>query len=614
MAWAATGWAGRFHISVASVSQFFVGVWRQWFYPREMLGDTIPRPATQPTAINPVQAAQNALAAQRPNTRELPRVRIPGGDFTVTASAETLFQTIAASRRIFYRGGLVVELVTDGDVMVVDPLDAASAVSRFEKYVRFVKESRRCGDMDLTNITETIAKQYLKSEAARTHLPKLNGIVHYPLLVEKDGQLIPVLQGYDEHTGLFVASAKPPTEETVESAVDLLTGMLRDFDFVTPGDRSRAIASLITPAMKLGGLIKGSVPVDVAEANASQSGKSYRHKVIAALYNQHLALVTKKGGGVGSMEETFSDHLVKGRVFIQFDNVRGKLDSQYLEAFLTSDGLFPARVPYQGNINIDPTKFMLFISSNGFEATRDLANRASIIRILKRDNYQFLKYEGRDLLELTKYLQQVLMGCVFAVIREWHRQGKPHTSETRHDFREWCQALDWIVQNIFHAAPLMDGHDAAKQRASNPSLTFLRAVAVKLSQHHALGHAMSAADISQVCLDEDIAIPGVNMADQTVEQGPMQIGRIMKPLFLEGDEVTFDEFRVTKTAEQVINQTSGNLYDSNRYTFHPITTPVPPAAAPTPQVTAPAPTTQPQPPPDPMGLVPSQRAEPLKKP
>ena len=317
--------------------------------------------ATQPPVSPAQQAAQNALTRQRPNANELPRVRIPGGDFTVTASAEKLFKAIAESRRVFYRGGLVVELVNDGDSLVVDPLDAAAAVSRFEKYCRFVKEAKRDDQPEFTNISETTAKQYLKSEAARTCLPKLNGIVHYPLLVEKGGQLVPVLQGYNEHTGLYVASAKPPTEETLESAVGLLDGMLRDFDFVTPGDRSRAIASLITPAMKLGGLIKGSVPVDVAEANASQSGKSYRHKVIAALYNQQLALVTKKGGGVGSMEETFSDHLVKGRVFIQFDNVRGKLDSQYLEAFLTANGLFPARIPYQGTINIDPTKFMLHL-------------------------------------------------------------------------------------------------------------------------------------------------------------------------------------------------------------------------------------------------------------
>jgi hypothetical protein len=47
------------------------------------------------------------------------------------------------------------------------------------------------------------------------------------------------------------------------------------------------------------------------------------------------------------MEETFSDHLVKSRTFIQFDNVRDKLDSQFLEPFFTADTGFPARTAYQ---------------------------------------------------------------------------------------------------------------------------------------------------------------------------------------------------------------------------------------------------------------------------
>jgi len=43
---------------------------------------------------------------------------------------------------------------------------------------------------------------------------------------------------------------------------------------------------------------------------------------LAAVYDQNLLVVTKQASGVGSMEETFSDHLAKGKVLIQFDNVR----------------------------------------------------------------------------------------------------------------------------------------------------------------------------------------------------------------------------------------------------------------------------------------------------
>ncbi len=507
-------------------------------------------------------------------------ITIPGGPVTITESAEALFTAIGPRKQLFYRGGVVVELINEGEGFTVQVLDAVAAQSRFEKYVRFYKNAK-VGNLNMptpTTISETTAKQYLKSEACRNLLPKLNGVLHCPLLVEKEGRLHGVEQGYDEITGFFVATAQRPETIELQQAVELLTGMVNDFDFVTPGDRSRAIASLLTPALKLGGFIKGPVPVDVAEANASQSGKTYRQRLVAALYNQKPAVVTKKAGGVGSMEEIFSDHLVKGRVFIQFDNVRGKLDSQYLESFLTAEGTFPARIPYHGTITVDPSKFILFISSNGFEATKDLTNRASIIRIRKRDNFQFRTLEGKDLAQLVFEWQSILMGSVFAVLQEWHRQGKPKTNETRHDFREWCQTLDWIVQNLFHEAPLMEGHDAAKQRAANPNLSFLRVVAIKLNERHRLDQQISASEIAEICLEEDIEIPGLGAENQTVEQGPQQIGKIMGGLFKDAAEVLFDEFRGVRQQEQGRSE-AGNPVTLNRYTFS-LVNPTP--SAPTP--------------------------------
>ncbi len=482
----------------------------------------------------------------------------------------------------------MVELINEGEGYTVDVLNAVAAQSRFEKYVRFFKTTK-VGERYMpvpTTISETIAKQYLKSEACRNLLPKLNGVLHCPLMVETDGRLHRVDQGYDETTGFFVAIAQRLETVQVEEAVELISGLLRDFDFVTPGDRSRAIASLLTPALKLGGHIQGPVPVDVAEANASQSGKTYRQRMVAALYNQKLAVVTKKSGGVGSMEETFSDHLIRGKVFIQINNVRGKLDSQFLESFLTAEGSVVARIPFMPPVTIDPSKFILFISSNGFEATKDLTNRASIIRIRKRENYQFRTMDGKDLVQLMFSWQPLLMGSVFAVVEEWHRRGKPRTNETSDDFQEWCQVLDWIVQNIFHEAALMDGHQEAKQRAANPNLSFLRAVAIKLNEQQKLNERISASDIAQICLEEDIEIPGLSPENQTVEQGPQQIGKIMGALFKEGQEVVFEDFKVVRQQERGRTE-AGNPVTLNRYTFSLVNAAGQPQPTPAPDTTPP---------------------------
>lgn len=514
-----------------------------------------------------IPAETRAFFQQRTAQAQKPTVFVPGGTNTITNSAESLFKAIAPSHQLFYRGGLVVELVHEAEGPIVGVLDAVAAQSRFEKFVQFKKQTPDNLLGIPTTISEAIAKQYLRSEACRTQLPKLNGILHCPILIEKaDGTLHQIDRGYDATTGFYVAAGQAPTSMSLEEAINFLTGLLADFDFLSPGDHARAIASLITPALKFGGLIKGNVPVDVAEANASQSGKTYRQKLIAAIYNQKVAQVTKRSGGVGSMEEMFGDHLIKGRVFIQFDNVRGKLDSQYLEAFLTSGSQFSARIPYHGNVVIDPSKHIVFISSNGFEATKDLTNRASIIRIRKREGYQFRTLDGKDMLQLAYEWQNHFTGALFAVVREWHRRGKPRTNETRHDFREWCQALDWIVQNIFKLAPLMEGHEEAKLRAANPQLTFLRSVAIKLNEQNQLGQQKSASDIADLCIESDLDIPGLEADNQTIEAGRKVIGGIMAKMFKDTNQITVDDFTINK-AKISSTTIAGNDQTLNRYTF-----------------------------------------------
>jgi len=555
----------------------------------------IPRPNESPAeaAAREFLTSQGREPAAVPEPK--PTVLVPGGRISNTESAKSLFEAIAPKKELFYRGGAVVELVNEGNGYSIEVLKPVAAQSRFEKYVEFFKPGKTPTDpATRTTISKAQAEVYLNSEECRKLLPKMNGILRCSLLVEKDGQLRSLGNGYDEETGYFVDGAQTPAEVGLDQAVEFLTGLLDEFDFLTPGDRSRAIASMLTPALKLSKLIKGPVPVDVAEANASQSGKTYRQKMVAALYNQNIAVVTKKSGGVGSMEETFSDHLVKSRTFIQFDNVRGKLDSQFLESFFTADNGFPARTAYQSQIMVDPGQFIIFISSNGFEAPRDLTNRASIIRIKKREGHQFRQQDGKDDLQMTFELQFVWYGAVLTVIKEWHRRGKPRTNDMRHDMREWCQTLDWIVQNIFHAAPLMDDHEEAKERAANPNLTFLRTLAIAVSEDHQFGQSLTATQLVNFCIEKELEIPGLSEDKQAdVDAGRKQMGTIMGRLFGAKSEVKVEGFMVTK-GEEIAHTDQGNPQTLKRYTFGLVPKPAPPnpATIPAQPVSAPIPAHQ----------------------
>jgi hypothetical protein len=78
------------------------------------------------------------------------------------------------------------------------------------------------------------------------------------LLKSADGVHL-VGSGFDPVTGFYVLQSKVLPKLSVKEAVQRIKFIIEDYDFVTPGDRSRAIASIITPAMRFGGFISGHI-------------------------------------------------------------------------------------------------------------------------------------------------------------------------------------------------------------------------------------------------------------------------------------------------------------------------------------------------------------------
>jgi hypothetical protein len=498
-------------------------------------------------------------------------VFLPDGDTQIIDTAKKVFSLEAPHHQMFTRGGAVVEVrLTKDGVPVLDLLKPAAVLTRFEKRCRFMAiRAGKNGERVIVprNMPKDIAESILLSKEAREILPAINGLINCPILREENGTVRVIGKGYDAASGLLITGGQmPPTVDWPE-AVQALDELHSDFRFQTPGDESRAMAMLLTPALKIGGLISGNVPIDIAEATESQSGKNYRLKVKAAVYGEPLALVSKREGGVGSMDETFSDHLMRGRPFPTFDNLRGPLDSQFLESFLTAEGSFSVRIPYHGNIEIDPSRFFVALTSNGVETTRDLANRACIVRIQKqRAGYPYRVYPEGDVLSHVKANRAYYLGCVFAVIKTWIACGRPVEKQVDHDFREWAQILGWIVRLLFRHAPLLEGHRAAQARVGNNALNFLRTVALAHRSRVAFGAPLSASNIVGLCEEEGITIPGVQPGHDQDAAGK-QVGVLMKAAFDGSDRIELDGFVIERHTVNVPREDGKGTRPQRSYQF-----------------------------------------------
>ncbi|HEX4084173.1 MAG TPA: hypothetical protein VHY22_04625 [Chthoniobacteraceae bacterium] len=511
-------------------------------------------------AARGIEEGKPSLAGDKPN------IVLPGGSVTIIQSATELYAAIAGSGELFLRGKSVVALQRNSmKEMVLEPVRASAARSLLERHATFwAWRVGRGGEPVLkpTVIPCDTAQALLDCHIAGETLPSITGLSNCPVLCEVSSNLVLCGKGYSRETGLLIQRGDAPPDVALPVAVAALRGLLADFQFQSLGDESRAFASLITPALKMGGLLQGYVPCDVAEADKSQSGKTYRQRIVAAIYGEKPALVPSKRGGVGGTDESLFEKLIAGRPFVQFDNFRGVMDSPALEAFLTAEGAFPCRVPHHREIDVDPTRFFVMLSSNGVETTRDLANRSSIVRIFKREGAQF-----PDTLHIVRDRQAFFLGSVFAIVREWHRRGKPRSGETRHDFREWCQTLDFIVQKIAGLAPLLDGHIEAQVRVSSPTLTFLRRIAIEVERADRLDEPLSASQIFEIAADEDVPIPGLkSQGHQDEARGRKVIGGKLAALFKTGSTLDLDGFTVTRT-EEMRARDGGGDYSAKLYAF-----------------------------------------------
>ena len=507
--------------------------------------------ATLRESLNSLSSERvNASAIGKP-TKDTSLIVLPSGNVSIIAAAEQIFGLIGDVHGLFIRGGRVHEIATSSgeDTRRLEPVSPAQFRSRIEDFGRvFVWRRGANGELVLkpTICPEETARALLESLPARHRLPNVSALSACPVLANIVDEVRALGPGWHAlGGGIFVTGGELPPRVPLDESVERLTSLLMDFDFASPSDRSRALASLVAPALRFGSWLANPLPVDIGEADTSQSGKTYRQKVVAAIYRERCNVVVQRAGGVGGFDESLSQKLIDGRPFILLDNLRGRLDSPFFEAILTAPGSMPARVPHRGEVEVDPRGFVFQITSNGVETTRDLANRSSIVRIRKQPRgYVFKTYPEGDLHAHVVANQSFYLGCVFSVISEWALKGQPRTNETRHDFREWAQVLDWIVQNIFKAAPLLDGHDEARTRVSDPRRIWLRSICIAIRDANR-PEELGAAQLAEFASESDLLPPNVR-PDAENEVVSRAIGKVMAGAFAESESIEIDGFTVQR--------------------------------------------------------------------
>lgn len=495
-------------------------------------------------------------------------VILPSDHVPFTQAAGPIFARFADRRELFMRGNAMVE--RNGSALeLVTPHGFRSRVEKLGPTVGHVSYKGEAA-LKPKRLSADSAKTLMESEAARDLLPPIRLVIRAPLLTMVEGVSVVLGPGYNEEAGgVLVDAAAMPPEVPVAEAAEALRDLHRDFDFLTPGDEARAFAALITPALRMGGLLSGPCPIDVAEADQSQAGKGYRQRLVRRIYNEHGYPVARRQGGVGSVDESLSSALLSGRPFVTLDNMRGKVDSEYLEMVTTWDSDVAVRVPHKGEVHVNASGVTFQLTSNGVEMTRDLANRSSVVRIRKRPRgYAYHAWPEGDLIRHVQANQSYYLGCVHAVVQAWIEAGCPATDGVDHDMRAWAGAADWIVRNLFGCScGLIEGHTSAQDRVSNPDLVWLRALALAAMEDGRDGQELSASALVELSEVAGLELPRVRGRRLDDEQAARHVGTIMSRLFnkAEGDVIEVDGMTFERVQKDEYNDRAKRNLPVKRY-------------------------------------------------
>lgn len=408
------------------------------------------------------------------NNIEENAVILPSHQYPARDSAAQIFERFDD---VYLRAGRVA-VVRDEAIEVVKPQAFRSLIEKLgPTYCRNAVNNTGRVAHQRRAVSHDHAAVIIESDVRFDHLQEIRLVSPVPLLRD-DGSIMS--RGFNDG-GVFVTDKGGAEMMEYDEARDTLLDLLSDFDFNTPADRARAFAMLITPALRMSGIVSGPVPLDFAEADQSQAGKTLRQAMTRRIYGvDNVPPISQaKRGGVGSLDESLRSHYLRGYPFAALDNLRGRIDSEILEAAITApDGIISGRVPHVGEVTLDVSRITHQATSNRAEMTIDLANRSCIVRIKKRPSGYNWKHP--NLLEYASKNQARFLGCVYAVVRDWIERGRPTTNHGSHDFVIWERTLGEICKHA-GLGEMMKGHFEIKRRVTSPAASWLREVALNIA-------------------------------------------------------------------------------------------------------------------------------------
>ena len=351
---------------------------------------------------------------------------------------------------IFSRAGMLARLAKDseGRPMIQD-IDRDRLRYRMTRTAEYLKVS---DEMSHVFPPDAVVGDVLAAKAFS--FPRLDGITQSPVL-RPSGTILD-RPGYDKETGLiYVPESKveievpfEPTEDEVESAVDLLRELYIDFPFVDDASFANMLGLTLTPVVRPA--YPGPTPLAVIDKPAMGTGASLLSEVVCAIATAQPAAMMSPPEHDEETRKQITSVLRTGRPIIVIDNLGSELKNASWARVLTST-VWEDRILGHSKVATLPQRSTWITTGNNIKIGGDLPRRCYWIRMdakmAKPWDRSPESFTHPNLLEWVGESRGELLGALLTLARHWYAEGRPRwNGRPPGSFEGWARVVGGILE------------------------------------------------------------------------------------------------------------------------------------------------------------------------
>ncbi len=285
-------------------------------------------------------------------------------------------------------------------------------------------------------------------------LPILTRVVEVPVFTPT-GALV-TQSGYDPASGLYYSPVDrslslsipvEPSEDEVADACTWIDDLHHEFPFVSPADRTHAVALMVLPFAR--DLIDGPTPNHLIEAPAPGSGKGLlAETTLSPAVGQRVGMVAEAKDD-DEWRKRITARLREGCPVTCFDNLSRPLVSGVVSTALTAMQWEDRLLGKTETLTL-PVRTVWVTTANNPVLSLEIARRTIRIRLDPKVDRPFLRhaFEHQDLRGWALAHRPDLIGAVLVLIRAWLAAGRPGpTARPLGSYEQWTTVIGGIVEH-----------------------------------------------------------------------------------------------------------------------------------------------------------------------